>query len=99
MDSSTPASWDTRGPPTDPLVTVLILAHAATAGGVELELILLGAGFLAAAWFFRPSQASNGRSALVCLLIGIALIAAAFALPRVTEEPRPPDHHDEKSSS
>ena len=71
----------------------LILAHGATAGGVELELVLLGVGFLAAAWFFRPSQVGNARSAVVCLVIGIALVTGAFAVPKLTAGSRPSDAH------
>ena len=71
----------------------LVLAHAATPGGVELELILLGAGFLAAAWFFRPSETGNARSAVVCLIIGIALVTGGFAVPKLTQASRPSSAH------
>src|SRR5687767_5593641 len=75
----------------------MTLAHAGTtAGGVEIELLLLGAGFLAAAWFFRPSETGNARSAVVCLLIGIALVTGSVAIPRLGGDgSRPSDAHVE----
>lgn len=64
----------------------MILAHTVGgAGGVEIELGLLGLGFLAAAYFFRPSQVGNARTGVVCLLVGIALVAGAFVVPRVNK--------------
>lgn len=63
----------------------LIYAHSGTAaGGVEIELLLLGLGFLAAAFFFRPSQTGNARSAVLCLLVGIALVTGSIAVPRLS---------------
>ena len=63
----------------------MLLAHSGAApGGVEIELLLLGAGFLAAAFFFRPSQTGNARSAIVCLIIGIALVTGSVAVPRLS---------------
>lgn len=61
------------------------LAHSGSAapGGVEIELLLLGAGFLAAAYFFRPSQTGNARSAVVSLLLGLALVTGSIAVPRL----------------
>ena len=63
----------------------MILAHSGSAapGGVEVELLLLGLGFLAAAYFFRPSQTGNARSAVLCLLIGVALVTGSIAVPRL----------------
>ena len=61
----------------------MILAHTVGAvGGVEIELFLLAVGFLVAAFFFRPSQVGNARTAVVCLVIGIGLAVASFAVPR-----------------
>jgi hypothetical protein len=63
----------------------LISAHSGAApGGVQVEFLLLGLAFLAAAWFFRPSQTGNARSAIVCLLIGIALVSGSVAIPRLS---------------
>ena len=75
------------------MTDTLILAHVATRGGVELELVLLGVGFLAAAWFFRPSQVGNARSAVVCLIIGILLVTGGFAVPKLTSGSRPSEAH------
>ncbi len=71
----------------------MTLAHVQSAGGVEIELLLLGAGFLAAAYFFRPSEVGNARSAVVCLVIGIALTTGAVAIPRFSAGSRPSDAH------
>jgi hypothetical protein len=64
----------------------VILAHTVGAvGGVEIELFLLGAGFLVAAFFFRPSQVGNARTAVVCLILGIALMTGSVIVPRVSQ--------------
>src|SRR5688500_14806550 len=47
-------------------------------------MLLLGGGFLTAAYFFRPSQTGNARSAIVCLIIGIALVTGSIAMPRLS---------------
>lgn len=62
----------------------MTLAHTIGGpGGVEIELGLLGLGFLAAAYFFRPSQVGNARTGVVCLIVGIALVAGSIIVPRV----------------
>ena len=63
----------------------MTLAHSGStaAGGIEVEFLLLGLGFLAAAFFFRPSQTGNARSAVVCLILGIALVTGSIAVPRL----------------
>ena len=64
----------------------MIVAHTVGgAGGVEIELGLLGLGFLVAAYFFRPSQVGNARTGVVCLIVGIAMVAGAIAVPRSTK--------------
>ena len=63
----------------------MILAHTVAAvGGVEIELLLLGLGFLVAAFFFRPSQVGNARTAVICLIVGIGLAGASVAVPRLS---------------
>lgn len=63
----------------------MLLAHSGSApGGVAVEVLLLGGAFLAAAWFFRPSQTGNARSSIVCLLIGMALVGGSVAVPRLS---------------
>jgi hypothetical protein len=61
----------------------MVLAHTTAGGTIEIELLLLGLGFLAAAFFFRPSQTGNPRAAVVTLVVGIGLIAGSFVLPQV----------------
>jgi hypothetical protein len=58
------------------------LAHTTAGGIIEIELLLLGLGFLAAAFFFRPSQSGNARAAVVMLVVGIGLLAGSFILPQ-----------------
>ena len=66
----------------------MIWAHSGSAapGGVEIEVLLLGLGFLAAAWFFRPSQSGNARSAVLCLLLGLALVTGSIVVPRLDSD-------------
>ena len=64
----------------------MVLAHTVGgAGGVEIELGIIGLGLLAAAFFFRPSQVGNARTAVVCLVLGIAAVVGAFAVPRLNQ--------------
>lgn len=63
----------------------MTLAHSgSTAAGIEIEFLLLGLGFLAAAYLFRPSQTGNARTAVVCLILGIALVTGSIAVPRLS---------------
>ena len=63
----------------------MTLAHTIGGpGGVEIELFLVALGFLAAAFFFRPSQAGgSARTMVFCLVIGVALLAGAVVVPRI----------------
>ncbi len=63
----------------------MILAHTVGGpGGVEIELLVVAVGFFVAAFFFRPSQpGGNARTAVIVAVVGVALLAGSFALPRL----------------
>jgi hypothetical protein len=64
----------------------MFLAHTTAGGTIEIELLLVGFAFLAAAFFFRPSQTGNARASVVTLVVGIGLVAGSFVLPQVQSD-------------
>lgn len=63
---------------------MITLAHTAgAAGGVEPELLIFGVVAIFLAFLLRPSQTGNGRTALITLVVGVALILGSFTIPRL----------------
>ena len=72
----------------------MISAHGAQAlGGAEIELLILGGAVIGLAFLFRYSGERDGRAALITLVVGVALVVGAFAIPRASGSPlsRAPD--------
>jgi hypothetical protein len=72
----------------------MLLAHGAQAlGGAEIELLVFGGVVIALAFVFRFSGQRDARAALIALVVGVAMIVGAFAIPRASGSPlrRAPD--------
>lgn len=63
----------------------MALAHAvAFAGGLELELLIMGMTVLFLSFLFRPSSPSGSRTHfLVTLGVGTLLVLGAFLIPHL----------------
>lgn len=59
----------------------LLLAHGSNQT-VEPELLVFGAAACVLAFFIRRNQEGGPAAALITLVVGVALILGAFALPR-----------------
>ena len=61
-----------------------LLAHSAEVSGshIEWELLVFGVAIMGLAFVFRPSRSSNARTAVVTLVVGLALVLGAFVLPK-----------------
>jgi hypothetical protein len=64
----------------------VVLAHTTVGGTIEIELLLVGFAFVAAAFFFRPSQTGNPRASVITLVVGIGLIVGSFVLPQIRSD-------------
>ena len=68
----------------------MVSAHGAAAlGGAEIELLIFGGVVIVLAFVFRFSGERDARAALITLVVGIALIIGAFAIPRASATPLP----------
>jgi hypothetical protein len=67
------------------------LAHTATAGGANTEILLLGAGMVVLAVIFFFQKTASRKASVALLVLGAAAIAGAFT---VASSSGGDDHHD-----
>ena len=58
----------------------MIYAHVGSPGGIEIEILLMGLAFFAAAFAYRPSNGGNMKIVAVTMVIGIALIMVSVVV-------------------
>lgn len=58
----------------------MTFAHAGAPGGVEIEILLLGLAFFAAAFAFRPAAGGDVKTVVITGIIGTALVVASVVL-------------------
>ena len=58
----------------------MIYAHAGSPGGIEIEILLMGLAFFAAAYAYRPSNGGSMKIVAVTAILGIALVVLSVVV-------------------